>query len=123
VTRAEERWRDALLAAMIPGHAQLPPLAEIEVGDFWAVFQGSAAPLLRVGLRTAVLVLTLLGPLLLCGRWRLFPSLSPGDKQWMLERASLSRWYLLRQMTVTVKAVACFLYLRDGGVRLRVETS
>jgi hypothetical protein len=119
VTRLERRLCGSLLRAMIPP-ASLPGLADAALVDFWPELERAAAPLLLLGLRAATLLLGALGPLAWLGRWRLFPSLAPAEQDALLVRAAGARWYLVRQMVVLLKAVACWAHLRDGAVRARI---
>lgn len=122
-TRIERRWRDALLAALIPRveESGLPGLGELELASFWDVVEREAPSLVRLGLRTAVWCLTL-APILLIGRPRLFTGLDNGERDVMLNRAGSSRSYLVRQLVTTLKAFACFAYLRDPMVRRLVAS-
>ena len=57
-TATEVRLRDALLAAILPAPGRdLPGIDELDLDAFWARFDTSAPAHLRVGLRTATLVL------------------------------------------------------------------
>jgi hypothetical protein len=114
----ERRWRDALLAAMIPaGDCAAPPgLGELDTERFWREAQRTAPPLLRFALRLAVWALTWL-PLLIVGRARRFGALSPADQDRLLVRVSSSRSYLLRQLVQTLRVMACFAYFRAPEVR------
>jgi hypothetical protein len=119
-TRMERRWRDALLGAMIPARGVLPSAAALELDGFWRLYQETAPPLLRVGLRVAVWTLTLLAPFY-ARRARLFPGLPPVEQDRVLQRAAGSSSYLVRQLAMTLKLLACFAYLRDPRVRAAVE--
>lgn len=117
----ERRWRDALLTAVIPASAlepEQPGLAEVDTEPFWSEMERAAPPLLRLGLRVAVWVLTW-APLLLIGRARSFGRLADSEQDRLLEQASSSRWYLLRQLVMTLKAIACFAYFRAPTARRR----
>ena len=126
----ERRWRDALMAALIPvgppndgrpeqdPAGRLPGLAELDTTSFWADLDQAAPPLLRLGLRVAVWALTWM-PLVLVGRLCTFPRLSPDAQDQLLSRAAASRWYLLRQLVTLLKALACFAYFREPAVRAR----
>lgn len=113
----ERRWRDALLEAMIPGGHGLPPLTSLELGGFWREYQATAPPLVRFGLRASVWLLTWL-PL---GKLRPFHRLPAAARDRWLNRAARSRFYLLRQLVMTVKMIACLAYLTDGDVRAQLE--
>jgi hypothetical protein len=121
-TRMERRWRDALLGAMIPARGALPAASALDLDGFWRLYHETAPPLLRVGLRAAVWALTLLAPFY--ARWaRLFPRLAPVEQDQVLKRAAGSSSYLVRQLAMTIKLLACFAYLRDPRVRAAVEQS
>lgn len=122
-TRAEERWRGALMAAMIPAAPPHGGLGSVPLEGFWASYQLAAPPLLRFGLRATVVLLTVLAPLLLLGKPHLFPSLSPDNRDRLLERAASSRFYLVRQLVMTLKVLATFAFLRDPATRAAVEAS
>jgi choline dehydrogenase-like flavoprotein len=115
-TPLEARWRDALLAAMIPPDGDRPGLAELDLRAFWQAFEASAPPLLQLGLRAAVAALTLSPPFLLRDV-RPFPLLSRAERDRLLEHASASSSFSLRQMVLLLKTVACFAYFREPSTR------
>ena len=116
-SRVERRWRDALLGAMIPPGPGHPGIAGApDAGHYLADLDTRGPPLLRLGLRAAVWVLTWLGPLLV-GALRPFHRLPADARDRCLQAAATSRWYLLRQLVLTLKTVACLAYLRDPHVR------
>ena len=121
-TDRERRWRDALFAALIPGDlAQgLPPLAELDLAPFWAELDGAAPPLLQLGLRASTLTLTML-PAAILGVPRPFPALDAAQQDLFLQRAAQSPIFLVRQMVLTLKTLACMAYLRDPRVRAVVD--
>jgi hypothetical protein len=116
----ERRCRDALFAAMIPGHGALPPLAALDLAPFWDELDRAAPLLLRLGLRGIVWALTLL-PIFVIGAPRTFLALDPDARARFLARASVSPVYLVRQMVLTLKTLACMAYLRDPAPRLVVD--
>lgn len=119
-TRFERRWRDALMAAVLPPAADgsLPGLGDLDLDGFWRELRAAAPPVLRAGLRASVWALAL-APLLL-GRRRTFLGLSADERDALLARAAGSRSYLLRQMALTLKTLACFAYFRDPAARAAV---
>jgi len=121
-TGLERRWRDALCAAMIPRPpgGELPGVGDVDAEAFWAEYEQSAPDLLRLGFRASVWALTLAPPVLL-GVPKTFGRLQPGQRDRVLEKVARSRFYLVRQLPLTVKLLACFAYLRDDDVRARVE--
>lgn len=121
-TRWERRWRDALCTSMLPAVAggPLPGLKDVDLEAFWRAYEDAAPELLRVGFRAAVWTLTLSPPFVL-GKPTTFAGLAPEERDRLLERFAASRFYLLRQLPLTVKLMSCFAYLRDDAVRERVE--
>lgn len=121
-TPLERRWRDELFAALLPGDEQagLPPLAALDLAPFWEELAVASPPLLRLGLRAATWALHFLPPVLLRVP-RTFDGLSPAERDRFLTLAAGSDLFLLRQMTLTVKTLACMAYLRDPAVRARVD--
>lgn len=122
-TSVERRWRDALLAALIPRSEEtdLPGLGELDLLPFWEVVDREAPSLLRLGLRIAVWSLTF-APILLIGTPRLFAKLDRARQDTMLNKAAASGSYLLRQLVTTLKTFACLAYLRDPMVRRLVSS-
>jgi len=114
----EQRWRDCLLAAVLPSEPATgrPGLGDLDPGDFWDRVRQVAPPLVLLGIRAAVWVLTWSPPLLL-GRLRTFGGLSPEQQDALLVRAASSRWYPLRQLVDLLKLMACFAYFRHRAVR------
>ena len=121
-TRAERRWRDALCAAVIPPpeDGALPGFAGRVDDGFWSEVETAAPPLLRLGLRGAVWGLALCPPLLV-GRLTTFDRLDADEQERVVTRVSGSRWFIARQLPLTLKLMACFGYLRAPGVREAVD--
>jgi hypothetical protein len=118
----ERRWRDSILAAMIPrlDSSGLPGLAELDLTGFHERFDLAAPPLLRFGIRAAVWFLIFAPPFLI-GRFAPFSRLSAEDRDRVLDRASRHRLYLVRQLLLTLKLVASFAYFQDPRVRSAFE--
>ncbi|MFA6032537.1 MAG: hypothetical protein WC889_06530 [Myxococcota bacterium] len=112
----EARWRDTLFAAMIPPSGGRPGLGDMELSGFWNEVGEAAPPLARIGLRVAVWLLNLL-PLVTPGFFRTFSGLDADGRDRFLARISSSKWYILRQLLMTIKAFSAFAYFRDGNVR------
>ena len=119
-SQTERRWRDTLLGAMIPGAPErsLPALGDFDTRAFWRQFGRVAPPLVRLGIRVAVWVITL-APLFVIGKLSLFRKLKAPDRERVLRRLGDSRFYLLRQLVLAVKALACFAYFHQAPVRAR----
>ena len=123
-TRFESRWRDAILAAMIPSTPEtrargIPAFQGIDLSEFWPRFAAAAPILLRAGVRAAVWTLTW-APLFKRGYGHPFHVLPESRRDRYLAEASRSRTYLLRQMVLTVKVMACFAFFSDARSRVAV---
>ena len=97
-----------------------PALANLDLAAFWTRFQGAAPPLLRLGLRASVWLLTL-GPPVLIGRWRPFHRLPAADQDRLLVRLLDHPAYLARQLALVLKLVASFAWFQDEGTREWVD--
>lgn len=117
-TDPERRLRDALFAALLPGDPEsgLPSIAALDLRAFWEDLDRAAPPLLRFGLRGSVWALSLL-PIVIVGVPRTFVGLDDEARQRFLDRAAGSGSFLVRQVLLTLKTVACLAYLRDPAVR------
>lgn len=115
----ERRWLARLLEAMVPAHrglggfAALPDDERVRAAD---LFERAAPPLLALGVRAATWALTL-SPLVLVGRFATFGGLDEDTRDTLLARAMKSPSYLVRQLVLTLKLVACFEYLESPAVR------
>jgi len=114
----EKRWLHHLLGAVVPAQpdCRAPGLQTLDLRPFWLLFGGAAPPLLRLGLRVSVWLLTWL-PLLTPGFFRPFFLLSVDDRDRYLTQALISRLFLVRQLAQTVKIVSCFALFRDPAAR------
>jgi len=117
-TRWERRWRDALCRAMVAPGAGQPGLAGVDSAGFWDEYERSSPGMLGIGFRASVWALDL-APLL--SRGRRFHRLPPAEQQAFLDRTAASRSYLVRQLPLTIKLMACFAYLHDPGVRDQLD--
>lgn len=120
MTSLERRWRDSLLAAIIPGAegGRLQGLATLDLDAFWARFRSMAPLLVRVGFRFAVVALCWL-PLFRYGKP--FHRLSADTKDRYLQAVSASSSYSIRQLVAVVKVFACFAYFQDPGIQATVR--
>lgn len=110
----ENRWRDALLAALLPAPGGgLPGLGQLDLSTFWPRFEAAAPAHLRLGLRLAVWGAAVLAPLLLYRRT--LPGLSETERDAVLQRAAT--WPLLGPLLDLAKVVACMAYFADAGVQ------
>ena len=104
---------------MIPASEGRPGLMDLDLGAFWALYERAAPPLVRLGFRAAVWLLTLLP--MVFGHFRPFTSLGTAQRDAFLVSAAASSFYLVRQLVVTVKMFAAFAYFQDAGVRKLFE--
>ena len=121
LTSIEREWTEMLFAAIlaIDGADGLPPFAATDRGRFWASFDGTAAPLVRAGLRPMVHTLVFLP--VVSGFRRPFFRLSPDEQARFLVAAASDRRYFVRQAMTTLKTLASFAYFDDPQVRARFE--
>lgn len=99
-TRTEQVWRDALLDATVPGRPHRPSQL---TADDWRVWEAGAAPLLRVGFRATVWVLTW-APVL---RWlRPFHRLDDTRREAFLTALDAQPAWTVRQLTTVLRLVA-----------------
>ena len=115
----QERWRNALLIAMIPAPGgDLPGLEALDLREFWRVFDAGAPVHLRAGMRVAAATLAGALPRALghgCG----LEALDARDKDAVIQRAA--RIPLLRELVQVAKIVACLAYFDDDSIQDRVR--
>lgn len=119
-TRIERRWRDALLSALLPsgpGSDGAPGIAQLDLEPFWKRLRAAAPPPLAVGLRLSVWALGLAAPLIALRRARTVIGLTATEREQLLARVASSRWAPARQLTLTLKVVACWAAFADPRVR------
>ena len=120
-SRFERRWLACLLGALIPaGGPGRGGLASVSLASFWELFEATAPPLLRIGLRTATWLFSL-APIAYVGRPCTFASLDPDARDRVLVGAAGSRIFLVRQLMDVLKFIACLAYFHDDGVRASVR--
>jgi hypothetical protein len=118
----ERRWLLAVFAAILPSgaHDRLSlGAADLPLSGFVDdLFR--AAPLeTRLGVRAALWVVMLIGPLVL-GRLGLFTGLSPDEQAEALARLGRSDLYALREIPSLLKMMACLAYGAFPGVRAQI---
>lgn len=110
----EERWRDQILATALPARGMRPGWADLDQGEFWHEYDRSAPILLRLGFRLAVWFVVAVA---LLTRGRRFSCMNGGARDALLVEVANSRWYLVRQLAMTLKLVACLSYFKQPEVR------
>jgi len=117
-TPSECRWRDALLAAMVPAGQRHGGVAALDLHEFWSTFARCAPADLRIVWRLSVWLLTW-GSLLRAGRP--FYALPPPRREHLLQAWAQSPSYLVRQMVMLVKTIAAWALLADPATRQRLQ--
>ncbi len=117
-TRAELRWRDALLEALLPPAGALPGLGDVDLTDFWPRFDAAAPRHLALGFRAAVTLEAAVLPWL-CGHLRTLPRLTPDELDAVLRRAD--RLPLFRDLLEVAKVVGCLGLFADPAVQAAVR--
>lgn len=121
MTRIERRWRDALVAALIPTAAgPLPPADAVDLSAFWARFDASAPLHVRAGFRASVCVVAGALPWTL-GYFRSLPRLKPAEREALLQRAD--RLPGVADLLEIAKIVICLGYFDDPAVDAAVRGS
>ena len=118
----EARWRDELLAAIVPPGRASGGYASVDSEAFWARLGATAPPLLALGLRASVWAMTL-GPPLIIGVARTFGGLAPEDRQRYLEALDQHPVAAVRQLPMLLKTMGCFAYFGDESSRRRAESA
>jgi len=114
----EQRWLRLLLDALVPPLPgdPAPGMSTLDLSAFWPALSHAAPPLLRLGLRASVWLLTWL-PLVTPGFFAPFFVMEEARRDRYLTTALSSRLFLVRQLVQTLKIVACFALFQDRGAR------
>lgn len=117
LTQWELRSLSLLAASLLPSPGRgLPGAGELDLAPFFHQLHERFPPLARLGLRAAILALSL-GPLFFIGRFATFRGLAPGERERLLSVVATSPRYLVRQLAQLLKTVVCFGYFRAPSVR------
>ncbi len=116
--RAEERWLRSELVALIPPEGEMPLSAD-DAGavDIFADMIDHLPRLTGLSLHATVVFVEFAGPLFGLKKTGRFSNLSDDQKTECLKRLSISRLYLVRQMAMLLKMIACFAWGADPRVR------
>lgn len=120
LSKTETAWFRAIQDALVPpGKSERFPASANEAGaegvfaEMLAYLPGTTA----AGLRASVVFIEALGPFLGLGRAGRFSRLGAGEQEDCLAGLSKSDIYLVRQMVMLQKTVACFAWGADKRVR------
>ena len=108
-----------VLNALLPpgGPEGLPGAFEAGFEEWEFAFSADAPASMRLGWRVALLVAAWISPLLI-RRLPPLERLTPDEREAALEAMGRSRFYLMRQCFLLLKAVTSFGYGRTKAVRL-----
>ncbi|MBK8257208.1 MAG: hypothetical protein IPK82_31610 [Polyangiaceae bacterium] len=115
LTGVEMKWAEALFKAILGTERSLPTLSENGTADFFNAFNGSAAPLVVMGLRPMVYTLTFLP--VWSGYRRPFHLLTPEEQEAFLVQIDGDRRVFVKQALTTLKTLACFAYFETPETR------
>ncbi len=112
------RRQRAVIETLLPAREDglLPGAIESGFEEFHDRFQRTALPSMRFGFSAALWTAIWLSPPLV-GRLPPLSRLSPQDREQALEALGKSRFYLLRQILLLLKAVVSFHYGAHPKVR------
>lgn len=105
-----------VLEALLPSGGPLPGAFEAGFEEFEARFTREAPASMRLGWRAALFAAAWISPLLI-KRLPPLDRLAPEERTVAIEALGKSNSYLLRQLSLLLKAVTCFGYGADPRVR------
>ncbi|MBI5608838.1 MAG: hypothetical protein HY902_08145 [Deltaproteobacteria bacterium] len=117
-TTSECRWRDALLAAVLPAGQRHGGVASLELRAFWSTFGRHAPWDLRLVWRLSVWLLTWWA---VVRAGRPLHTLPPQRRERLLQTWAESPNYLMRQMVMLAKTIAAWALLADPGTRAQLQ--
>ena len=122
LTQLEDGWAQAALGAMFPGSRDkgLAGIGGMDVHGFLADVMRSLPFKAAIGLRAAVWLVAL-APIVVLRRLATIRSLPPVDRERVVASLSASRTYVVRSLTMVLKAIGALLYAGDEAVRARLH--
>ena len=114
----ERRWFAVVFDTILPDGVVpgLPGASRVPLDRFLADF-GSVAPARMLwGVRAALWFVVWLAPLLVLGRFRSFLGLGAEDRLRLLHELKKSDRYLVRELPVLLKSIACLGYCGHPAV-------
>lgn len=115
MTGLERRWLALVFEAILPDGVSpgFPGMRQVPLASFLDDFESAAPGRMLAGVRLALAFVFLGAPLVFLGRLRTFAGLAPEDRLELLKRLRASDVYVLRELPVLLKSVAC---LAHGGL-------
>jgi len=116
----EQSWVETIMEAVIPpGKDERYPLSALDT-DAVEVFCEMLLylpPITGLGLRLAVLMVEFTGPMIGLGKAARFSGLGLDEREACLSSLSKKDAYLVRQLVLLIKSVACLAWCGDRRVR------
>jgi hypothetical protein len=121
LTRLENGWAEAALAAIFPGahDARLTGIGSMDVAGFLREILSQVPFEVALGLRLAVWIVAL-APFFLMGRFSTIARLGQADREAVVGRLVRSERYALRSLVMMLRAFGALLYAGDDAVRARM---
>lgn len=116
----EKAYLEPIMEAIIPaGGGERYPLSALDTGavDIFKEMLLYLPLITGLGLRVALAMIEFFGPLLGLGKAARFSGLGPDEREECLIRLSKKNNYLVRQLVLLVKSVACLAWCGDKRVR------
>ena len=122
MTTLELRWAHALFATIFPDRPGSHVRVDLDrldlAGAFAEAFEASPARV-AIGLRLAMIAMAL-SPLFVIGRFGTLASLPADERERVVSSLASSEHYVVRQLTLLVKAFGALFLLRDAELRASV---
>lgn len=122
LTRTEFRWAEAAYGTIFPRcpDAGFPlGIVDLDLEGFLAQIRSELPWLTAMGIRLAIWVVAL-APLFVLGRLTTIVGLGDDERLLLLNALFKSRFYVIRQAVVGLKATGAFLWAGDPRVRARI---
>ena len=118
LTKLERSWARAALATMFPSgaHPGVPGADVIDGGESLDEVCRTVPARVALGLRAAVWILAL-APLVVLFRLRTLAGLEPASRERVVLALLSSRVYVVRQLTLLLKAFGALIFVAAPGVR------
>ena len=121
MTNLERNWARAALATMFPSgaHPNVPGADKVDGGASLEDVCRTVPPRVALGLRAAVWLVAL-APLFVVFRLRTLPGLESDVRERVVLALLSSRLYVVRQLTLLLKAFGALIFVAAPGVRASI---
>jgi hypothetical protein len=118
----ERRWLAAVFETILPDGVVegFPGASRVPLDRFVTDISGVAPWRMVMGVRLALWFVVFLGPLVALGRPRTFLGLAPDDRLRLLRELHASHIYVVRELPVLLKSVACLGYCGLPEIQRRI---